>query len=70
MIKDIEKSILELENMEKNKVNEIKTIINDTIKKLDVARMEEIKNVEEIRIEIAYKKRIGYRNENVRKWRK
>ena len=67
MIKDIEKSILELENMEKNKVNEIKTIINDTIKKLDVARMEEIKNVEEIRIEIAYKKRIGYRNENVRK---
>ena len=53
--------------MEKNKVNEIKTIINDTIKKLDVARMEEIKNVEEIRIEIAYKKRIGYRNENVRK---
>ena len=58
MIKDIEKSILELENMEKNKVNKIKTIINDTIKKLDAARMEEIKNVEEIRIEIAYKKEL------------
>ena len=59
---DIEKSILELNNMEKNKINKIKTIITDTIKKVDGARIEEIKNLEEIRIEIAYKKRIGYRN--------
>ena len=58
MIKDIEKSILELENIEKNKMNKIKTIMNDTIKKLDVARMEEIKNLEEIRIEIAHKKEV------------
>ena len=55
MIKDIEKLILELENMEKNKMNKIKTIMNDTIKRLDVARMEEIKNLEEIRIEIKRK---------------
>ena len=53
VIKDIEKSILELESMVKNKMNKIRTIINDTIKKLDAARMEEIKNLEEIRIEIA-----------------
>ena len=33
MIKDIGKSISELENMGKNKINKIKTIINDTIKK-------------------------------------
>ena len=59
---DIEKSILELNNMEKNKINKIKAIITDTIKKVDGARIEEIKNLEEIRIEIAYKKRIGYRN--------
>ena len=59
---DIEKSILESNNMEKNKINKIKTIITDTIKKVDGARIEEIKNLEEIRIEIAYKKRIGYRN--------
>ena len=58
MIKDIEKLILELENMEKNKMNKIKTIMNDTIKRLDVARMEEIKNLEEIRIEIAHKKKV------------
>ena len=58
MIKDIEKSILELENMEKNKMNKIKTIMNDTIKRLDVARMKEIKNLEEIRIEIAHKKKV------------
>ena len=58
MIKDIEKLILELENMEKNKMNKIKTIMNDTIKQLDVARMEEIKNLEEIRIEIAHKKKV------------
>ena len=58
MIKDIEKSILELENIEKNKMNKIKTIMNDTIKRLDVARMEEIKNLEEIRIEIAHKKKV------------
>ena len=57
VIKHIEKSILELESMEKNKMNKIKTIINGTIKKLDAARMEEIKNLEEIRIEIAYKKK-------------
>ena len=58
MIKDIEKSILELENMEKDKMNKIKTIMNDTIKRLDLARMEEIKNLEEIRIEIAHKKKV------------
>ena len=57
VIKDIEKSILELENMEKNKINKIKIIINNTMKKLDAARMEEIKNLEEIRIQIAYKKK-------------
>ena len=67
---DIEKPILELNNMEKNKINKIKTIITDTIKKVDGARIEEIKNLEEIRIEIAYKKRIGYRNKNFREWRK
>ena len=52
VIKDIEKSILELEDMEKikNKNN------NDTIKKLDAARMEKIKNLEKIRIEILYTK--------------
>ena len=58
MIKDIEKSILELQNMEKNKMNKIKTIMNDTIKRLDVARMEEIRNLEEIRTEIAHKKKV------------
>ena len=63
---DIEKSILELNNMEKNKINEIETTITDTIKKVDGARIEKIKNLEEIRIEIAYKKRIGYRNKNFR----
>ena len=31
---DIEKPILELNNMEKNKINKIKTIITDTIKRL------------------------------------
>ena len=67
---DIEKSILELNNMEKNKINKIKTIITDTIKKVDGARIEEIKNLEEIRIEIAYKKRIGYRNKKFSEWRK
>ena len=41
--------------MKKNKINKIKTIINDTIKKLDAARMKEKSNLEEIRIEIAYK---------------
>ena len=55
--KGIEKSILKLENMEKNKINKIKTIINDTVKKLDAARMEEIKNLEKMGIEIAYKKK-------------
>ena len=59
VIKDIEKSILELENMEKNKINNIKTIINGTIKKFNEARIDEIKNFEEISIR--------YRNENVRK---
>ena len=63
---DIEKPILELNNMEKNKINKIKTIITDTIKKVNGARIEEIKNLEEIRIEIAYKKRTGYRNKNFR----
>ena len=63
---DIEKPILELNNIEKNKINKIKTIITDTIKKVNGARIEEIKNLEEIRIEIAYKKRIGYRNKNFR----
>ena len=43
--------------MENSKINKIKTIINDTIKKLDPARMDEIKNLEEIRIEIAYTKK-------------
>ena len=43
--------------MKKNKINKIKTIINDTIKKFDAARMKEISNLEEIRIEIAYKKK-------------
>ena len=43
--------------MEKNKINTIKTIINDAIKKLDAARIAEIKNLENIRIEIAYKKK-------------
>ena len=51
VIKDIEKSILELEDMEK-----IKNKNNDTIKKLDAARMEKIKNLEKIRIEILYTK--------------
>ena len=32
-------------------------MINNTIKELDAARMEEIKNLEEIRIEIAYTKK-------------
>ena len=63
---DIEKPIIELNNMEKNKINKIKTIITDTIKKVNGARIEEIKNLEEIRIEIAYKKRTGYRNKNFR----
>ena len=67
---DIEKPILELNNMEKNKINKIKTIITDTIKKVNGARIEEIKNLEEIRIEIAYKKRIGYRNKKFSEWRK
>ena len=43
--------------MEKNKINKIKTTKNDTLKMLDAARMEKIKNLEEIRIEIAYKKK-------------
>ena len=43
--------------MEKNKINTIKTIIKDAIKKLDAARIAEIKNLENIRIEIAYKKK-------------
>ena len=43
--------------MEKNKINTIKTIINDAIKKLDAARIAKIKNLENIRIEIAYKKK-------------
>ena len=41
----------------KTNINKIKIIINNTIKKLDKAKMEEIKNLEEIRIEIAYKKK-------------
>ena len=60
VIKDMKKpniSKLELENMEKNKTNKTKTIINDAIKKFDAERMEGIKNLEEIRIEIAYKKK-------------
>ena len=43
--------------MEKNKINTIKIIINDAIKKLDAARIAKIKNLENIRIEIAYKKK-------------
>ena len=46
VIKDIDKSILELEDMEKNKINKIKMIINNTVKKLDAASKEEIKNLE------------------------
>ena len=41
VIKDMKKpniSKLELENMEKNKINKIKTIINDAIKKFDAER--------------------------------
>ena len=60
MINDIEKSMLELEDMEKNKINQIKIMINNTIKKLEAARMEEIKNLEEIMIEMVYaKKKVG-----------
>ena len=60
MINDIEKSMLELEGMEKNKINQIKIMINNTIKKLEAARMEEIKNLEEIMIEMVYaKKKVG-----------
>ena len=44
MIKYLEKSILKLENMEKNDINKIKIIINNTMKKRNAARMEEIKN--------------------------
>ena len=46
VIKDIDKSILELKDMEKNKINKIKIIINNTVKKLDAANKEEIKNLE------------------------
>ena len=46
MIKDIEKSILNLEDMDRNKINNIKIVINKKIKKFDVASMEEIKNLE------------------------
>ena len=46
VIKDIDKSILELEDMEKNKINKIKIITNSTVKKLDAASREEIKNLE------------------------
>ena len=35
----------------------MKTIIHDTIKELDALRMEEIKNLEEITIEIASQKK-------------
>ena len=35
----------------------MKTIIHDTIIELDALRMEEIKNLEEIRIEITYQKK-------------
>ena len=60
VINDIEKSMLELEDMEKNKINQIKIMINNTIKKLEAARMEEIKNLEEIMIEMVYaKKKVG-----------
>ena len=60
VIKDVGNSILELENMKKNKTNKIKTIINDTNKMPDVARITEIKNLKEIKIEIAYKKKELY----------
>ena len=60
MINDIEKSMLELEDIEKNKINQIKIMINNTIKKLEAVRMEEIKNLEEIMIEMVYaKKKVG-----------
>ena len=60
VINDIEKSMLELEDMEKNKINLIKIMINNTIKKLEAVRMEEIKNLEEIMIEMVYaKKKVG-----------
>ena len=60
VINDIEKSMLELEDMEKNKINQIKIMINNTIKKLEAVRMEEIKNLEEIMIEMEYaKKKVG-----------
>ena len=60
VINDIEKSMLELEDMEKNKINQIKIMINNTIIKLEAVRMEEIKNLEEIMIEMVYaKKKVG-----------
>ena len=60
VINDIEKSMLELEDMEKNKINQIKIMINNTIIKLEAVRMEEIKNLEEIMIEMVYaKKKLG-----------
>ena len=43
--------------MEKNKINKIKITISNTIKNLDAARMKEIKNLENIRIEIVYTKK-------------
>ena len=58
LIKGLEKSILELEDMEKNKINKMKIIRNNTIKKLDAARMEELKNLEKIRVETVYTNRI------------
>ena len=43
--------------MEKNKINKIKIIINNTTKKLVAASMKEIKNLEKVRIEIVYTKK-------------
>ena len=44
--------------MEKNKINKMKIIGNNTTKKFDAARMEELKNLEKIRVEI----RVVYTN--------
>ena len=44
--------------MEKNKINKMKIIGNNTTKKFHAARMEELKNLEKIRVETVYTNRI------------
>ena len=71
VIKDIEKSILNLEDMDRNKINNIKIVINKKIKKFDVASMEEIKNLEKNKNKKSiHKEKVWHRAKNVKKWRK